>query len=251
VGVRVSFALAAVTAAAGAAWMLPIHGARGALTMAASTLAGGGLAAALVVVGARWLAPGPDGERRRGILPALGLANLLTLFRVVLIAPVVVLLIEGEHHAALAVYALLVFTDVADGVVARARREQGEFGVFMDPVADIASTYAVFTVFVVDKLVPEWLYLILTVRYVMLGAGSLGFYLATGPLEFRATVPGKVVGVIQALGAGVLMASAGGVGLSAAAREVLFASLGLGFASIVVSQAVLGWTRLRRARRAM
>jgi phosphatidylglycerophosphate synthase len=248
-GVRLSMALAAIVAAA--AWTYspdPLHGA---LTMAGATLAAGLFAAALVWCSAITLVASPTAGGDGHPLSRFGVANALTVLRLVLIGPVVVLLARQNYPAALVVYGLLGITDVIDGVISRARREQSEFGVVMDPVADIVSTYAVFTVFVVDNLVPGWLYLLLTARYAMLLAGSLGLFLATGGIEFRATTPGKVVGVVQAAGAAVLMAGAGGVRVPPAVRGALFAFLGLGFASIVVSQAYLGRMHWRRARRAM
>ena len=247
--VRLSLALAAIVAAA--AWIVFPDTLRGSLMMASATFAGGLFAAALVWWCASTLVASPGLVGHGRPLTRFGSANALTVLRFVLVGPVVVLLARQSYHAALVVYALLGITDVVDGVVARARREQSEFGVVMDPVADVVSTYAIFTVFVVDNLVPGWLYLLLTVRYAMLLAGSLGLFLATGGIEFRATTPGKVVGVVQAAGVAVLMAGAGGARISPAVREALFAFLGLGFASIVVSQAGLGWMHWRRARRAM
>jgi phosphatidylglycerophosphate synthase len=250
-GVRLSFAFAVLATVAGAGWMVARHAPSGAFTIGAATIAAGFLAATLVWSSARTFVRSAAAEGPGRGLTRLGAANALTLLRFVLIGPVVVLLAEHHYRAALVVYGLLVFTDVVDGVIARARREESEFGVVMDPVADVVSTYAVFTVFAVDNLVPGWLYLLLTVRYVMLLVGSLGLFLATGGIEFRATILGKVVGVVQAAGVAVLMADAGGARVAPAVREVLFASLGLGFASIVCSQAGLGWMHWRRARRAM
>jgi phosphatidylglycerophosphate synthase len=117
----------------------------------------------------------------------------------------------------------------------------------MDPLADVVSTFAVFSVFVVDNLVPLWLYLVLAARYAMLLAGSLAMFAAVGPLAYRATVPGKVVGVIQALGAGVVIWGAREGGLEPRASRWVFAILGLGFASVVVSQGVIGWGLIRNS----
>ena len=79
----------------------------------------------------------------------------------------------------------------------------------------------------------------------MLLVGSAGLFIATGPIEFRATLPGKVVGVVQAAGALLILWG----GLGAAGERVLFAFLGLGFASIVMSQSLFGWKQIRRASR--
>jgi cardiolipin synthase len=217
--------------------------------LAAWTIAGALATAGLAVTNARLFRAVGSADEVPGsaapVLAAPGLPNALTLLRFVLIAPLVVL--AGTHRAgaAAAVYVVLGLTDVADGVLARRRGPVSEFGVVMDPLADVASTWALFTVFVVDHRVPEWLYLLLTARYAMLLVGSAALFLATGPIEFRATIPGKVVGVAQATGALLILWG----GLEPVAERVLFAFLGLGFASIVVSQALLGWKQIRRASR--
>lgn len=179
-------------------------------------------------------------------LASLGLPNALTLVRFVLIAPTVVLLADSRYLEALACYVVLFATDVADGIVARRRGLASDFGVIADPLADVASTFAIFTVFVVQGLCPGWLYGLLAFRYAMLFVGSIGLFWVTGPFEFRATVPGKIVGVIQAAGALLIMLGPLGGGLAPSTEGVLFTFLGIGFASIVVSQARIGWRLLRR-----
>jgi cardiolipin synthase len=214
------------------------------LPLAAWTLAGGA-ATALLALGS-----GNLFRRADGTLPGTpGLANALTLARFVWTAPVCVLLVHGAYSTALALYVLLALTDVADGIVARVRRETSQFGVIMDPLADVLSTFAVFTVFMVDNLVPLWLYLLLAARYVMLLAGSLALAAAVGPIVYRATIPGKVVGVVQAVGAGIVMWGAGHGGLNAGVAGAVFAVIGLGFASILVSQGVIGWRHIRNTAR--
>lgn len=205
------------------------------------TLAGGGLTAILTVV-AGDLLRSPDGARLRSV----GLPNALTLIRLVLVAPTLVLFAGGRPGAAAVLYVLLGLTDVADGVVARTRGPASAFGVIVDPVADVVSTFALYTAFRLHGLVPVWLYAILVVRYGMLFAGSLILWLAVGPIEFRATIPGKVVGVVQAVGALVILRGFAQGGLGEPVRSVLFAFLGLGFASIVASQARIGWRHIRR-----
>lgn len=208
------------------------------------TLAGGAGTALLARAG-RTLLRTPDGRPLAGP----GAANGLTLARFVWIAPVCVLLVHGVYGGGLALYALLVLTDVLDGIVARVRRESSVFGAIMDPLADVLSTFAVFTVFRVDNLVPLWLYLLLAGRYAMLLLGSLVLTVAAGPVTYRATVPGKVVGVVQAAGAAVVMAGARTGGLEPGPAGTVFAVLGLGFASIVVSQGVIGWRHIRNTAR--
>ncbi len=237
-----------VVAVAGGVPLFIVENARAGLLLGAWTMAGAVATAAFVVANAGLFdaagAASGAGDRHP-VRAGVGVPNALTLLRFVLIAPLVVL--AGDHRpvAAAALYLVLGLTDLADGILARRLGATSEFGVVMDPLADVASTLALYTVFVVDNLIPGWLYLLLAARYAMLLIGSLGLFIATGPIEFRATIPGKVVGIVQAAGAFVILAG----GLGPAGNRVLFAFLGLGFASIVVSQAFLGWKQIRRAAR--
>ncbi len=242
--VLVSLAVAVVAAATGALWLSatrvasdpPLFG------FVAWTLAGAAATASLALAMSRLFRR--ESERQR--LPSLGLPNALTLVRFVLIAPAVVLLLEGRYPEALACYVVLSATDVADGIVARRRKAVSEFGVVADPLADVLSTFAIFTVFLARGWCPLWLYVLLASRYAMLFLGSFFLFLATGPFSFRATVPGKIVGVVQAAGACLVIAGAMVGGLDPSTERVLFAFLGIGFASIVLSQAVIGWRLARR-----
>jgi cardiolipin synthase len=185
-----------------------------------------------------------------GAPPAgVGLPNYLTLLRFYLIAPVAFLLVDARYPAALAVYVALGATDVADGIVARRRGPVTSFGVVMDPLADVLSNAAVFAALTAAGVVPVWLLVILLVRYLMLIAGSFLFFLLVGPIEFRATLPGKIVGVLQAIGvSAIVVALALDPGVVAPMGRVLYPFLGLCFASIVVSQAVIGVRQRRRLR---
>lgn len=186
-------------------------------------------------------------DKRGTMHRTLGPANKLTLARFFLIVPAVVLFSHGHVTAALVVYVVLGLTDVADGLVARRRNEWTEFGVVMDPLADVFSTAAVFAVFLDRGLVPAWLFGILMVRYVMLIAGSFVLFLVVGPMEFRATLPGKIVGVLQAVGIIIVLVCFGaGIDLEKAIGPVLFPFLGFIFFVIVVSQAVIGYRHCKR-----
>jgi phosphatidylglycerophosphate synthase len=205
----------------------------------------GGTATALLVLCSRRLFRAPGGTS----LTAPGPANVLTIARLVWTAPLASLLAGGEYGLALGLYVLLALSDVLDGIVARGRRQTSAFGVIMDPVADVLSTLAVFTVFMVDNLVPLWLYLLLAARYAMLLAGSAILTLAVGPITYRATPVGKGVGVVQAAGAGLIVWGARTGGLEPGRAGAIFAVLGLGFASVIVSQGCIGWRHIRNPSR--
>jgi len=201
-----------------------------------------GLAVTLALV---WMVRRGRGARDERIR----VADWLTIARLVLIAPTAWLLVHHHFIAAAICYFVLGTTDVIDGMIARARRETSAFGMFLDPLADILSTSAVFTVFVLDGLIPRWLFALMLLRYVPLAVAALVLTRTTGPVDFSSTIPGKIVGVLQGAAALWIMAwAARGV------RPIpwggpLFAFLAVGFVSIVVSQTVIGYRHVRRAPR--
>lgn len=201
-----------------------------------------GLAFTVALVWAVKRGRGASHERMRA-------ADWLTVARLILIAPTVWLLAQHHFLAAAILYCVLGLTDIVDGMVARARRETSAFGMFLDPVADILSTSAVYTVFTLDGLIPRWVYALMLLRYVPLAVGSLVLARRFGPVDFSSTIPGKIVGLVQGAAALWIMAWAARGVRPVPGGGALFAFLAVGFVSIVVSQTVIGYRHVRRAPR--
>lgn len=192
---------------------------------------------------------GMVGALRSGPVPSLGAANRLTIARFILVAPVVLLIIDGHFVYALAAYAVCAGTDVVDGIVARRRNDHTEFGVVMDPVADIVSTASVFGALLARGLVPTWVVAVLAARYASLFLGVTVLFFTVGPMKFRATLVGKIVGVLQAA-AVIMILALTALGLEWAERigPFLFPFLGAVFSAVIVSQLVIGVRHVRRNR---
>jgi hypothetical protein len=76
--------------------------------------------------------------------------------------------------------------------------------------------------------------------------GSFLLFLIAGPIRFKATIPGKVVGVVQ--GSAVTVVIVGVLSRAdwlARIEPVLFPLLGVAFASVIISQLVIGLRHLR------
>jgi phosphatidylglycerophosphate synthase len=186
---------------------------------------------------------GNDGRPVR----TLELANKLTIVRFVLVAPIVMLILHDKPLVALVAYVICSGTDVADGIVARRNREITRFGVIMDPLADIVSTAGVFGAFLAKGLIPQWVFIILMLRYGSLFIGAAILFLAVGPMRFKATPVGKIVGVLQALAAILIIAlSANAPDLVERFGNVLYPFLGMIFGSVIVSQLVIGIRHIRK-----
>jgi phosphatidylglycerophosphate synthase len=179
----------------------------------------------------------------------LRIADWFTIARLALVAPTTWLLARHHFIAALVCYFLLGLSDIIDGKVARVRRETSAFGMFLDPLADILSTTAVYTVFVIDGFIPRWLYALMLLRYIPLAVLSFILTRRRGPVDFSSTIPGKIVGLVQGAAALWIMAWAARGVRPVPGSGALFAFLAIGFVSIVVSQTVLGYRHVRRAPR--
>ena len=119
----------------------------------------------------------------------------------------------------------------------------------MDPAADIVSTAVLFGAFWIHGLVPGWVFAILMCRYGSLFAGCLLLPVLAGPIRYRATPVGKIVGVLQgAAGIIILVLAQSGVQWQDTIGVALFPLLGMIFGSVIVSQVTIGIRHLKRYR---
>ena len=181
------------------------------------------------------------------LVESLRLANVLTAIRIVLVPPMLVLLFRGELIWGMILYVVAACTDIADGVMARRLGQETALGLVLDPVGDIVSTAAVFAFFWYRDIVPTWLFTVLVIRYVQFFAGLAVLALFGMTPKLSATPAGKAVGVIQAIGIVILLASTIFPGKLpfGAMHGYLVAVLGCAFCWVIVSQTVIGWRAVR------
>lgn len=111
----------------------------------------------------------------------MNLPNKLTVFRVILILPFVVLLLGGHHewrwftavfggimeyvdYMALAIFIIASLTDLADGKIARKYGLVTNFGKFMDPLADKLLVCAALIALTEMGRIPSWIVIIIISR---------------------------------------------------------------------------------------
>ena len=111
----------------------------------------------------------------------MNLPNKLTIFRVILILPFVVLLLGGFHewgwftaifggimeyvdYIALAIFIIASLTDLLDGKLARKYNLVTNFGKFMDPLADKLLVCAALIALVEMGRIPSWVVIIIISR---------------------------------------------------------------------------------------
>lgn len=170
------------------------------------------------------------------------LPNLICLFRMALVWPVVASLQSGQYQRALGLFVVAAVSDGLDGYLAKRFNWASTLGKFLDPVADKVLLIAVFVVTTWLGLVPWWLTAVAVARDVMIGLGALVFYLWFGPLRGRPTIVSKVNTLLQI---SVLIAAILGAAYGLPPREVIEALAGAAFVTTMLSGAdyVVSFTR--------
>ena len=109
------------------------------------------------------------------MMSKMNLPNKLTVFRVILIVPFVILLLGGNagwfgnnllipDMAALAVFIVASLTDLLDGKIARKYNLVTNFGKFMDPLADKLLVCSALVCLVDMGRIPSWVVIIIISR---------------------------------------------------------------------------------------
>ncbi|MBI1846873.1 MAG: CDP-diacylglycerol--glycerol-3-phosphate 3-phosphatidyltransferase [Candidatus Rokubacteria bacterium] len=129
----------------------------------------------------------------------MGLANWLTVLRILLIPVIVSLLLYRKPGLALVVFALAALTDLLDGWVARSRRIQSRLGAFLDPLADKLLLTATFLTLTHLRLLPKALTIVVISRDLTLVFGSVLIHIMGGRLHPRPTWAGKAATFFQIL----------------------------------------------------
>jgi cardiolipin synthase len=127
----------------------------------------------------------------------MGLANWLTVLRILLIPVFITLLVYRRPGWALIVFALASFTDLLDGWVARRQRMASRLGAFLDPIADKLLLTASFVTLTYLRTLPFWIAAVVISRDIILVVGALAIHMAGGRIYPRPTWAGKAATFFQ------------------------------------------------------
>jgi cardiolipin synthase len=129
----------------------------------------------------------------------MGLANWLTVLRIVLIPVFVTLLVYRKLGVALLVFSVAALTDLLDGWVARHQGLSSRLGAFLDPMADKLLLTASFVTLTYLKALPFWITAVVISRDMMLVVGALLIHMVGGRIYPRPTWAGKAATFFQIL----------------------------------------------------
>jgi cardiolipin synthase len=125
--------------------------------------------------------------------------NLITSFRILLIAPIAVALLHHEQLIALGLFFLAAASDLVDGFIAKRFGWQSAVGGVLDPAADKLLLATSFVVLAVMGLVPLWLMATAVARDLLIVGGAVAYRLWLGPVEARPSNLSKLNTLCQAL----------------------------------------------------
>lgn len=120
------------------------------------------------------------------------LPNLISVVRILLIAPTLYAIGVGAYPAALALFFVAGFSDGLDGFLAKRYGWQTRLGALLDPVADKALMAGVFLTLAATGLVPVWLTAVVICRDVVIVGGALAYNFLIEPVTGEPTRISKV-----------------------------------------------------------
>jgi len=123
--------------------------------------------------------------------------NLITVFRIALVAPLVFTLLHREYHAALWLAFIAGLSDGVDGYLAKRFGWTTWLGSLLDPVADKLLLLAGFAVLTVQGLVPDWLFWLMMARDLAIVIGAYVYYRLVGHVEGKPSRLSKLNTVLQ------------------------------------------------------
>ncbi len=129
----------------------------------------------------------------------MGLANWLTLLRILLVPVFVTLLVYRKPGPAVLVFAVAALTDLLDGWVARHHGLQSRLGAFLDPLADKILLTASFVTLTWLKVIPFWITAVVLSRDAFLVLGTLLIHMVGARVYPRPTWAGKAATFLQIL----------------------------------------------------
>lgn len=174
------------------------------------------------------------------------LPNAISLMRIALVAPILLLILQGSFGWALALFWLAGFSDGVDGYLAKRFNWHTRLGALLDPVADKLLVAGLFITLAYTGDIPVWLAATVIMRDVVIVAGAMAYNFLVRPVQGEPTRISKLNTALQLLFL-LFVISRAGFGWP---QEISITVLG---ASVLITVVISGvdyvWSWSRRARR--
>ena len=171
--------------------------------------------------------------------------NLITFFRILLVAPVAATLAEERYDWALALFAVAGASDGLDGFLARRFGWMSRLGALLDPLADKLLMIASFVTLAWLGALPWWLAAAVVARDLVIVGGAIAYHRVMGRVEMEPTPWSKLNTFLQIV---YVLAVVAGLEWGVVPAQWLAAFAWLVLAGIVVSGAdyVVRWSARAR-----
>jgi len=123
--------------------------------------------------------------------------NVISVFRALLVIPIVVLLQSQQFNMALLLFAIAGISDALDGFLAKRYSWASRLGSVLDPIADKILLVFTFVTLAVMNLVPFWLLFLVIARDVLIVFGAVAYYLFVGRYSMAPRIISKINTVVQ------------------------------------------------------
>jgi len=127
------------------------------------------------------------------------LPNVISVFRMFLVAPVVWNLLQLEFGIALAWFVVAGVSDGLDGFLAKHYGWQSRLGSILDPLADKLLLVSVFIALTWLEMIPLWLLLTVLGRDLLIVVGGVLFHYTLGRFDLQPSRISKLNTVVQIL----------------------------------------------------
>jgi len=173
------------------------------------------------------------------------LPNAISVLRIVLVAPILILLLDGQFGWALALFCIAGFSDGLDGYLAMRFGWCTRLGGLLDPTADKLLITGMFVTLAWIGQIPVWLASIVILRDVVIVSGAIIYNFTVKPVPGEPTRISKLNTALQMLFILFVLSRAGFDWPDKITITMLGASI---LVTVVISGVDYVWSWSRRAR---
>ncbi len=130
----------------------------------------------------------------------LNIPNIITIFRIILVVPITICLIQNQYLGAVFLFSLAAISDVLDGWIARKLNMQTKIGAVLDPLADKLLINYTFVVLTIKSYIPLILFATILTKDIILVVGSTIEVLSVNSIsniKIKASISGKASTFLQ------------------------------------------------------
>lgn len=123
--------------------------------------------------------------------------NLITVMRILLVAPLLWFLFEGRYVEALILFLIAGLSDGVDGFLAKYYRWTSRLGGILDPIADKLLLVSMMLMLGWRGDLPMWLVVLIILRDVVIVSGAIAYHYLIEPLQARPLLISKLNTLFQ------------------------------------------------------